>query len=641
MPPYFTRNGRSTGEASQVTRKSRRRRQIQLQVTTLEDRLLLSIVPSEPAIHPFDNDNGGVQSLGSHRTIAEASDGNFGVVWDDTNGGGIDYEVFTGSTHALSLPTHVGSTTSADSQETVSCDADGDAVVAWTHKNTDGSTQVEAEMFGPTGVGGTIGVVSPSGSWSLPTVGVTSASSFLVAFENNSGASPVVQVTQVSPFTNQLLTSPGLTVTNAAEPSLAVNSLGVGVLAYTDSAHALHTQRLSATSGVAVGASVVLASFPNNVVSQPSAGIDAQGDVAVAFTYVVKQTVVSNPPFGSFTVYQTDVHVALMNSGGSIEPSIVVTNSTSNTDSGYSPSLGMDPAGNFVVACEVGDSYGHPEGYDQNVLAAKAYSSTGAFLQSLYLPAPNPKSEDFLPSIAINTSGQLVADFVDETPGVGGELPPPIKSILVQPFIGAPFQFSLLGNRTINLNTGVPSSLELLDITPDPGFTASQISLAFQTLPPGISASVNQIQTPGRSDFRFEVTLTAATSITTFESFATSFDLVSAGYLTVISPIFQVNVGPSALTSISLGVFNGWQGNGLLPGFPALIGGSGFIPGSTVDFVTTGGVVAVTPTSIASNEIIVPVPEHVQTGSVVTVVRPAVPTWFPAPSRSAAPSSRG
>ncbi len=98
---------------------------------------------------------------------------------------------------------------------------------------------------------------------------------------------------------------------------------------------------------------------------------------------------------------------------------------------------------------------------------------------------------------------------------------------------------------------------------------------------------------------------------------------MSAGYLTVISPIFQVNVTPSVINSIYSTVPNGGQKDALLLGFPAYINGSGFIPGSTVQFETTsGGAWVVTPTSLTATVITVTVPDDTQNRSKVTILRP-------------------
>ena len=628
-----TRSIRDDGNAKRNFLQKRRK---VLKLQALEERVLLSIVPYQPAIHPFDGLGDHQQSLDSNHTIAEASNGNFSVVWNNVQSGGIYTQLFNLNSQALTNPTLVGNSTSADSQETISCDANGDVVVAWTHKDSNGSTQVDAQLFNPSGAPLISGVVSPAGNWDNPSVSMTDGSDFLIAFQSNSGGTPLVQVMHVQNVDNiELETTAGVSVASSVAPSLAANSAGIGVLAYTQTVGTAGTllleQKLFAGSASADGEPGSIDISISHSISQASVGIDLAGDVDVAYTFIDSQTAVPG-----YTLYQSDVLIAQFNPAGANIGNLTLTNSTDYTNSGYSPSLTMDPAGNMVVACEVGDSSGFPEGYDQNNLAAQAYSSSGALLQSLYLPPPNPNSvEDYRPSVTLNTSGQLVVSFVDITSG-GGEFPVYAPGIYVQTFIGEPFQYQLLGNRIINLYTGIPSSLELLDITPDAGFTASQISLAFQTLPTGVSATVQQILTPGNNDFRFEVTLTADPNIIlSSESFDTSFNLTSAGYLTVISPIFHVNITPSFISDIYTPITYGYygdQGNKVLLGYPADISGSGFIPGSTVQFTNSaGGTWTVTPTSISQNLIVVTVPDNTQNGSTVTIRRPGGTSLVSAP----------
>ncbi len=437
-----------------LERKSRLQRGTVMQLETLEERVLLSIVPSAPAINPSDGPYDGVQSLGSLRTIAETTSGNFRVVWNDTLAGGVYTQLFqqlpNNTTPTLTPATLVGNTTSADSQETVSCDGAGDSVVAWTHTSTDGSTQVEAQVFGPDGNPGVSGVVSPSGSWYLPTVSVTDATDFLIAYQSNSGGTPVVQVTRVSSAGGSgFETVAGLSINNAAAPSLAVNSLGIGVVAYTDTGTVfpgLYAQKLFTESGAADGAPMSDHMEPAHLIYQPSAGIDAAGNVEIAYTILEKATFVYNA-LGSSYLYQTDVHIVRFGADGS-SSGMHVTNSTSSTNSGYDPSLTMDPAGNFMVACAVGSAANMPSLANESAAAvlAVAYDSTGTFLQTLgddatseFLVTPGTLGiADYQPSVAVNANDRLVADFVGSSPGDSSglnELPENQASIYVQPFV--------------------------------------------------------------------------------------------------------------------------------------------------------------------------------------------------------------
>jgi hypothetical protein len=628
-----------------VKRRRGRGQTGRLVLEELEPRVMPAFVAAVPAINPFDNFD-GVQAVGSSRTVTEATSGAYRVVWHDTipNVGGIYTQLFASNNQALTPPTLVGNTTSSDKQETIAGDANGDAVVAWTHTNADGTTLVKAQVITADGTMSNVWTVSGSGGFK-PSVAMSDASDILIAYQSNSGGTPTVAVSHGFEAANVFNAFTSQTITNAAAPSIAVNSRGAGILAYTrdnsSNDHILYAQPMDSRGDAIGGAVLVGGSLPVNIISEPSVAIDSQGDFDVAYTYVVNQTTTSNPPFGFQTVYQSDVHVARFDSSNNFLGNIAVTQSTSNTDSGYNPCLTMDPAGNIVVACTVGNGYGTttPEPGNSSLLV-KAYAPDGTFLQPVYLPAPNTNSlADFLPSVALNASGQLVASFADLTPGQGHEFNPFNEQVYVQPFVGEPYQLQLIGNRTINLYTGAPSALVLADITPEQGFSG-QVSLTFPPLPAGITANVTPVQTLGQSDSRYQVTFTADPSITSFESFTTSFDLTSPGALTVVSPTFQINVTPSAITNVWPAGPN--QGEkGIFPGLPAAIQGAGFLPGSTVQFTLTGPFVGSTtvetPTSLDANGIIVPVPDNFKAGSTITVLRPGATSLTSSPIAIAPP----
>src|SRR5262249_34318390 len=155
-------------------------------------RLAPSITPTGSPMDVSPVVQGG-QVLHSSRTVAEAANGNFRVVWEDS---GVFTRLFDSSGKALTAAVPVGATTSSDTQATVAMDAAGDAVVAWTHQYTDGSTQIEAKTFAPDGSAtGWITYLSGYHS-SQPSAAVVNGSYYQVAYTDNSSGS-VVRVSTV------------------------------------------------------------------------------------------------------------------------------------------------------------------------------------------------------------------------------------------------------------------------------------------------------------------------------------------------------------------------------------------------------------------------------------------------------------
>src|SRR5262249_20223585 len=85
--------------------------------------------PAVPSIVPTSSPiNLGPGQLHSFRTVAEAGNGNYRVVWD---GNGIYTQTFNAAGSPLSAVVGIGKTDSTDSGATVAMNDRGESVVAW------------------------------------------------------------------------------------------------------------------------------------------------------------------------------------------------------------------------------------------------------------------------------------------------------------------------------------------------------------------------------------------------------------------------------------------------------------------------------------------------------------------------------
>jgi hypothetical protein len=144
----FLNNVRKALRPERRRRRGSRPETFRPAVEPLETRLVPSLVP---ASSPIDVTTGvGGQRLTTQRTVAEAGNGEYRVVWEDTSLG-IFTRLFHGDGTPLANPVQVPGTGVADSEATVAMDASRASVIAWTHKI--GSTNsVLLQRYNPAGV---------------------------------------------------------------------------------------------------------------------------------------------------------------------------------------------------------------------------------------------------------------------------------------------------------------------------------------------------------------------------------------------------------------------------------------------------------------------------------------------------------
>jgi hypothetical protein len=596
------------------------------------------LVPSlVPAGSPIDVTPGvGGQYLSTHRTSAEAANGDYAVVWE--NGPlGIYGRLFGPDGTPLASPFHVAGTGASDAEATVAMDAGGAFAIAWTHTGRldaggggGGTQSVEMERFSPAGVSlGPPSVITSAthgGSAHQPSVAVDTAGDVVVAYTDSAGAKNQVKAMLYAGGGSPT----ALTVTSStatSQPSAAMNAAGTFVIAFTENVGAtnqdVYVQRFKpggAPQGSAIGVATT-----SHVEDQPSAAIDAQGDFVVAYTYIRSSQVDHNPPpIGNITDNLSEVRASLYKSQGTLVKADTVWASSKITEDGYDPSAAMDAAGNFVVGYTKGGNDGayDPQCGVTSVWAA-AYDKKGALLQAgINLAANMPANSNAdvgargtvfdhnsMPSVALSPSGHLVADWQNFGIEYNGDLAG--TGVFTQTFVQAPFQYQLLGGTTIKIIGGMPTQYKV-DITRDPGFTGA-ISLNFLNLPAGVTFTVS----PDNPVHHEVLTITFSSD-----------DAVPGGSIWSTLEVMGggVTLKPKVLFNVYPSYISGWtttdpDGTTLVKGTATTITGAGFVPDSTVQFGSPSA--TATPTNIdkSGQSLTVTVPMNAVSGP-ITIVRP-------------------
>jgi hypothetical protein len=595
----------------------------------LETRLVPSFVPLSSPIDVAGSSAAGQflstpapTAFQAGRTAAESANGDYRVVWESSTG--IYTRLFSASGVPLGNPFHVYNTDGSDTQATVAMNASGASVIVWIRDNN-GLDFVMTQHFGPDGA--PVGV--PSGfnngasnghNPSQPSVAMN-ADKFIIAYTDTYGNSTQVQAYLFDPAAR---TSTPVTVTSStatSQPSVALNAAGKFVIAYTedagDSNLDVYAQRFGA-GGTRNGAALPVATT-SHIENEPSAAIDARGDFVVAYTYVRSSQLVDASPFPDYLNNQSEVHAVLYSARGGVLRTDTVWASPNIDENGYDPSAAMDGAGNLVVAYTKGGNYGPFYSNDGGpTVWAAAYDKTGALVQgglslsSGYTTLGNPPggpafTYDSRPSVALCPTGHLVADWQNFGTQYTGDLTG--TAVYTQAFASAPFQYQLLDGHIINILGGMPATFRIA-ITRDAGFSGP-ITIGFSSLPPGVTAAVSP-DSPAPTEVR-TVTFNSPNGLA-YASLAST--LIIAGGGTSLLPAVQFNTTPSVIT--------GWAssaGPTLTKGFWAVITGSGFVPGSTVQFGSPSA--TATPTSIdpSGKSLTVSVPMNAVNGP-ITIVRP-------------------
>jgi hypothetical protein len=434
-------------------------------------------------------------------------------------------------------------------------------------------------------------VVVGGGLPSRPSVAMDTAGDLVIAYQRDlsvvAAGDNDVQLVRLSP-TNQQTNYPhafdnsGLSYSevHAYLPSVAMNATGQFVLVFTDYP-GTGSGRIVAQPFTASGAfqrpAIGVNSYLGNA-TQPSVAMNSSGTFVVAYTDITGTTLTDTGQI----LYRTQTLESRYDGSanflgrGTVSPDFLPSALNS-----YSPSAAIDGAGNFMVAYTYGSSLsGDDPSLSYPTILGSLYDSHGA-LQQVNIPLaadPDPSSNlhDDTPSVALSASG-LVASW--ETYGKNFAHESFTTGVYAQVFRSNSFSLQLTnvpGGQAFPVIQGIPAQVSV-QINRDPGFTAP-IGL---TLSPGVSGLLVQIG-PARSAGTLElhtITITAKPGSPTFA--ALNVTASSGGVLAQSLPL-SLQITPYAVTDVEPRVVN--EPQELQPGTTVTITGSGFVPGMTVQF---------------------------------------------------------
>ena len=242
-------------------------------------------------------------------------------------------------------------------EQKVAMDATGDFVVAWKGYNPGThDTEIYAQRYASGGapLGSAIQVNSDtSGFQGSLSVAMDAAGDFVVVWESDDQASP---------------------------------TSGYDVYA-----------QLYASNGTTLGSNFLVNSYTSGNQRDPSVAMDAAGDFVVAW----ESDDQASPTSGY------DVYAERYASNGAPLGSAFLVNSYTSGFQG-DPSVAMDAAGDFVVAWESDDQASPTSGDD---VYAERYASNGAPLGSIFLVNTNTSTNQGIPSVAMDATGDFVVTW--------------------------------------------------------------------------------------------------------------------------------------------------------------------------------------------------------------------------------------
>lgn len=603
---------------SSATRRSVRRARPCLE--GLERREVMTLVALTPPMDISPNSQGG-QTAGLDRLVAQAADGHFVTVWNDS-AGGIKARLFNADGSARSGEFAVGSGGTKDASPSIAMNASGTFVVAWNHDYSPTDRDVYAQVFQPDGsVKGTqMTIAARSLDEYAPSAGIDSAGDFAVAYVQRTTATNTdIKLVEIMMKSTQIFMGSSYTVKsydvattvkNESRPSLAMNGAGSMVVAYGLDYSATDQDVLTtyfAASGTTYPTSIAASSRKELA---PSAAINARGDFAVGFVDVASET--TSPGSGLFpatTDYATNVRVAVYSAAGTWLRTVDAANDPKVDE--YDPSITLKSDDSVQVAYTSGGQYDplslYPSVASGMPLAKlRAFNAAGtrtgettvgmAWLQ-------NTKNAT-RPSLAIgsDTTGVLlwessVAKPVNTVTGNG---------VFAQSLLDLPFQetVSLPGGASeLPLYNGMGTSFTV-QITRDPGF-AGAVDLSIGSLPAGYTAAVktNQVAIPGGIADTRTVTITAPAGATTSKHFNIT---VQAGVPGLRGLNIAVPVGHEAFRAGTAFAQSGYNGfatpqQSTLAGTTVRIDGTGYAPGMKVEFPSNSA----TPLSVPVARLVV------------------------------------
>jgi hypothetical protein len=381
-------------------------------IDPLEPRTLLAFAPAGPEfrVNAFTVDGQESPSVG-----ADAA-GNFVVAWastgEDDSDWGIYARRFNASGAAPGEPFHVN-TTIPDVQKnpSVACDADGDFVVAWeSYAYGDSTWDVYAQRFDAAGarVGEEFLVnATTDGSQFAPSVSCDADGDFVVAWvsdEPDGGGEEVYArrfdaagVARAGEFHVN-------TWTERAQnwPSVACDADGDFIVAwqsrYQDgSEYGVYAQRYSA-AGAARGDEFRVNAATAGMQSGPFVASDAAGNFVVAWT--------DSGPGG----LDADVYARRFDAAG-VAGGVESRVNTLTANAQYAPSIASNAAGNYVIAWQ---SLSQDGSYD---VFARSYNAAGVPRGAEAPVNTTTAGTQIEPSVAIDADGDSLVAWSGTGPG--------------------------------------------------------------------------------------------------------------------------------------------------------------------------------------------------------------------------------
>jgi hypothetical protein len=349
--------------------------------------------------------NGAAAALRTDQSVARSDTGWSVAVWKQS--GGIYARVFRpGGSMTNPIPVATAGWGSTPTDPSVDMAPDGRFVVAWTYSAGAGSSGfVVAQRFDPTGhaYGDRIWIDDPTSTpEEHPDVAMDARDNFVVAYEFDASTSNhdiYVQQFQWSGYSlppKSVAASQSLTET---EPSIAMNASGQFVVAWQVPALQSVWARSYAKDGTPTPVSGVhIAGGGGVIASDPSVGIDGNGNYVVAYTSL---DTYQGSSATKVCAQPVDVHgnkqnlISIEDVFGYPFP---VWSSPAST-----PSVDMAPDGRFVIA------------YQSNFLGSntdidvfvRQYDSTGHLLGGGPVVVANTTSWEGAPSVAMDSSGNF------------------------------------------------------------------------------------------------------------------------------------------------------------------------------------------------------------------------------------------
>jgi RHS repeat-associated protein len=329
----------------------------------------LELIPLETRVVPTTDIlvNTYTTNLQIEPAIAMDGAGDFVVTWasygEDGSGMGIYAQRYAAGGTPLGSEFRVNTyTTSQQWKPAVAMDSSGDFVVAWESLNQDGSMYgIYAQRYAADGTpaGSEFRVNNNTINWQwLPSVAMDAAGDFVIAWTDNYFGSTnhiyaqryaADGTPQGSEF--QVTTYPTL---SQAYPSVAMDTAGTFVIAWEGNSDGsglgVYAQRYAA-DGTAQGSEFQINTYTTNDQAYPSVAMDATGDFIVAWQSGYQD----GSGYGVYARrYAAD--------GTSLGSEFQVNTSTAGNQS--LPSVGVDAAGDFVVAWQYTGAYGvYAQGY--------------------------------------------------------------------------------------------------------------------------------------------------------------------------------------------------------------------------------------------------------------------------------------